>query len=76
MGFLIGTEDYTVEGALEVVRDSDADHLVRCLADTLDKKTEILTAIETFGPRTSYLQRASDKSLSFGVCKREHNGTH
>ena len=37
VGVPIGTDEYVLERALEVVRDGGADRLARCLAIMLDK---------------------------------------
>ena len=59
---------------MEVVRDGGADGLARCLANMPDKQAAALIAIESFGQRTSHLERALDTGLSLEACKREDNG--
>ena len=59
---------------MEVVRDGGADGLARCLANMPDKQAAALIAIESFGQRTSHLERALDTGLSLEAYKRADNG--
>ena len=67
MGVPIGTEEYVLERALEVVR------LARCLANMTNKQAAAFITVESLGQRTSYLQRTLDTVLSFEACRRADN---
>ena len=56
VGVPIGTDEYVLDRAMEVVRDEGADRLARCLANMPDKQAAALIAIESLGQRTSYLE--------------------
>ena len=47
VGVPIGTDEYVLDRAVEVVRDGGADRLVRCLARMPDKQAATLIAIES-----------------------------
>ena len=49
VGIPIGTDEYVLERAMEVMRDGDADHLARCLANMPDKQAGAHIAIESLG---------------------------
>ena len=70
VGVPIGTDEYVLDRAMEVVRDGGADHLARCLASMPDKQSVVLIAIESLGKRASYLERALDTGLPLEACKR------
>ena len=70
----IGTDEYVLDRAMEVVRDGGADRLARCLAHMPDKQAAALIAIESLGQRASYLERALDTRLSLEACRRADNG--
>ena len=70
----IGTDEYVLDRAMEIVRDGAADSFVRCLASMPDKQAATLIAIESLGQRTSYLERALDTGLSLEACRRADNG--
>ena len=72
VGVPIGTDEYVLDRAMEVVRDGGADRLARCLANMPDKQAAALIAIESLG--TSYLERALDMRLSLNACRRADNG--
>ena len=74
VGVPIGTDEYVLDRAMEVVRDGGANHLTRCLASMPDKQAEALIAIEWLGQRTRYLERALDTGLSLEACRRADNG--
>ena len=74
VGVPIGTDKYVLDRTMEAVRDGGADHVARCLANMPDKQTAALIAIESFGQRTSYLERALDTRLSLEACRRSDNG--
>ena len=74
VGVPIGTDEYVLDRAMEVVRDGGADHLARCLASMPDKQSVVLIAIESLGKRASYLERALDTGLSLEACRRADNG--
>ena len=46
------------------MKDGGADHLARSLGNMPDKQAAALIAIEFFGQRTSYLDRALETGLS------------
>ena len=73
VGVPIGTVEYVLDRAIEVVRDGGADRPVRCLASMPDKPTAALIAIESLGCRTSYLERALGTGLFLEACKRADN---
>ena len=60
VGVPIGTDEYVLKRALEVVRDWGVERLVRFLANVPNKQAAALLAIETLGQRTSCLDRALD----------------
>ena len=62
VGVPIGTDEYVLDRAMEVVRDGGADRLARCLANMPDKQAAALIAIDPLGQRTSCLERALDTS--------------
>ena len=74
VGVPIGTDEYVLDRAMEVVRDGGADRLARYLASMPDKQAAALIAIASLGQRTSYLERALDTGLSLGACRRADNG--
>ena len=74
VGVPIGTDEYVLDRAMEVVRDRRTDRLARCLANIPDKQVAALIAIESLGQRTSYLERALDTRLSLEACRRADNG--
>ena len=74
VGVPIGTDEYVLDRAMEVVRDGGADRLARCLAHMPDKQAAALIAIESLGQRASYLERALDTRLSLEACRRADNG--
>ena len=49
VGVPIGTDEYVLDRAMEVVRDGGADRLARCLANMPDKQAAALIAIEPSG---------------------------
>ena len=49
VGIPIGTDEYVLDRAMEVVRDRGADRLARCLANMPDKQAAALIAIEPSG---------------------------
>lgn len=61
VGVPIGTEEYTVERVVGVVRGGVADHLVRFPAEIPDKQS---------GTRASHLEQALPRE----ACRRENNG--
>ena len=63
VGVPIGTGEYVLDRALEVVRDIGADRLARCLANIPDKQAAVLIAIESLGQRTSYLEGSEHGAL-------------
>ena len=75
VGVPIGTDEYVLERASEVVRDGGADRLARCLANMSDKQAAALIANDSQRQRTSYLERALDTGLSLEECRRADNGT-
>ena len=74
VGVPIGTDEYVMERALELVRDGGANRHARCLASMPDKQAAALIAIESLGQRTSYLEGALDTGLSIETCGREDIG--
>ena len=74
VGVPIGTDEYVLERALEVVRDGGADRLERCLVIMPDEQAMALIAIESLGERTSYLERVLDTGLFLEACRRVDNG--
>ena len=74
VGVPIGTDEYVLDRAMEVVRDEGTDRLVRCLANMPDKHAAALIAIESLGQMTSYLERTLDTRLSLEACRRADNG--
>ena len=56
VGVSIGTDEYVLDRAVEVVRDGGTDSLARCLASMSDKQVTALIAIESLGQRTRYLE--------------------
>ena len=72
VGVPIGTNEYVLDRAMEVVRHGGANRLARCLANMPDKQAAALIAIESLG--TSYLERALDMRLSLNACRRADNG--
>ena len=77
MGVPIGTDEYVLEWALEVVRGGGADSLARCLASMPDKQAAascgVLT-MESLGQSLSHLERALATGLSLEACRRASNG--
>ena len=57
VGAPIGTDEYALERAVEVVRDGGAGRLVHCFANMPEKQAAALIAIEYLEQRTSYLER-------------------
>ena len=74
VGVPIGTDEFMLERAVEVVKDGGADRLARCLAKLPEKQASILIAIESLGKRTSSLERALDTGLSLEAWRRADNG--
>ena len=74
VGAPIGTDEYVLDRAMEVLRDRGADRLARCLVNMPDKQAAALIAIDSLGQRTSYLERALDTRLSLDACRRADNG--
>ena len=74
VGVPIGTDEYVLERAREIVEKGDTDHLARCLTNMPDKLAAALIVIESLGQRTGYLKRALDTKLSLEACKRADNG--
>ena len=74
VGVPIGTDEYVLDRAMEVVSDGEAERLARCLANMPDKQAATLIAIESLGQRTSYPERALDTRLSLEACRRADNG--
>ena len=74
VGVPLGTDEYVLDQAMEVVRTGGADRLARCLARMPDKHTAALIAIESLGQRTSYLERALDTGLSLEACRMADHG--
>ena len=74
VGVSIGTDEYVLDRAIEVVRDRGADRLARFLASMPDKQAAALIAIESLGQRTSYLEKALDTGLSLEAGIRADNG--
>ena len=74
VGVPIGTDEYVLERALEVVRDGGAGRLARCFAYMPDKQAAALVATESSGQKTSYLERALNTGLSLEACRRADNG--
>ena len=70
VGVPIGTYEYVLEPALEVVRDRGADRLAHSLAEMPNKQAAGLIAIEPLGQRTSYIDRALDAGLSLEACRK------
>ena len=75
VGVPIGTDEYVLERASEVVRDGGADRLARCLANMSDKQAAALIANDSQRQRTSYLERALGTGFSLEACKMADNGT-
>ena len=57
VGAPIGTDEYVLERVMGVVSDRGTGRLARCLGNVPDKQAAALIAIESFGQRTSYLER-------------------
>ena len=74
VGVPIGTDEYELEQAIEVVKGGGADRLARCLDNIPDEQAAALIAIESLGQRASYLERALDTELSLETCTRADNG--
>lgn len=73
-GIPIGTDEYVMDRAMEVVRDGGAYHLARCLTDMPDRHAADLIAIESLGQRASYLKKDLDTRLSLRAGRRADNG--
>ena len=76
VGAPISTEEYLVERAVGVVRDGGADCLACCLPRNPGKQSAALTATESLGQRTSYLERSMNTDTSLEACHRADNGAH
>ena len=74
VGAPIGTDEYALERAVEVVRDGGAGRLVHCFANMPEKQAAALIAIEYLEQRTSYLERVMDTGLSLEALRRADNG--
>ena len=74
VGSPIGTDEYVLGRAMEIMEDGGADRLARFLSDMPDKQAVALITIESRGQRASYLERARDTGLSLEACKRADNG--
>ena len=68
VGVPIGTEEYVLGRAMEVVRDGGADHLASSLANMPDKQAAALITVESLGQRTSF----TSKGLWTRVCPSKH----
>ena len=73
VGVPIGTDDYVLARAIEVVRDGGADHLARCFSNIPDKKAVALVTIESLEQRTTHLEWALDTGLYLEACRRVDN---
>lgn len=70
---LIGIEDNVLDQASEVVKGGGPDRPARrprCPANTPVNQAAALIAIESQGPRKSYIGRALDTGLSLEACRR------
>ena len=74
VGVPIGTDEFVLDRAKEVVRDERADRLARCLASMPDKQAATLITNKSLGQRTSCLERALDTGISLETCRRAENG--
>lgn len=59
---------------MDVARDGGADHIAFCLVNMPSKQAAALFAVESFGQRTSYLERALALELPLEACRRAGNG--
>ena len=64
VGVPIGTGEYVIDRAMEVVKDGGAGRRSRCLAEIPDKQAAVLIVIESLGQRTSCLERADNGAPS------------
>lgn len=72
MGVPIGTVEYVLERALEVLRDGSTDRFGRCLASMPDKQAAAII-IKFLGQRTSYIERTLDTGPYLKACRRADN---
>ena len=72
-GVPIDTDEYVLDRATEVVKNGGSDHLAWSRQHA-EHASAGLIAIESFGQRTSCLERAPDTGLSLEACSRADNG--
>ena len=59
VGVLIGTDEYVLERAREIVMEGGTDHLEHYPANMPDKQAAALIVIESLGQRTGYPRKGS-----------------
>ncbi|CAM9314220.1 unnamed protein product, partial [Laminaria digitata] len=74
VGVPVGTDDFAIESAIEIVREGGAEQLARMLPRMPDKQAANLIAIGSMVQRTAYVERVMDPKLSLPACRRADNG--
>ena len=73
VGVPIGTDEYAIDSAMEIVKNGGAEQLVRMLQRMPDKQSGNLIATGSMVQRTACIERVMDPELSLPACQKADN---